>query len=280
MARMSLESLGVTTTTRAAFDSRKRTKKLSKHKSVADSYGTSSQRRRSYTQTSEHTKRRKMGLCTRRITLDPYIEVLEVGELFQGSGVAIPVIIKQLMRRYEFYYLIFGGDIYLPDATVNMLTIALKFFAGSSTGTDHVKAFDIFPKTEWEQWGKLSVVFGLTANLNFKVPLSAGGVPLPLVTEVSPQINAEFIAGPFEFSFRRAEILGAGKGNNIVNWQIRKGDMLRSGDFELYIILQTSKDLESVRTYAEMEAEVRRGIKKEYIIDEKDYQIALPKSNV
>lgn len=34
------------------------------------------------------------------------------------------------------------------------------------------------------------------------------------------------------------EVLGVGKGNSIVDWRITKGEILRGGDFELYILLQ------------------------------------------
>lgn len=138
-----------------------------------------------------------------------------------------------------------------------MLRLALAFSSDAQGRPDQVRAFDYFPKTEWKQWGKLAITFGVTVDLGFKVPLNVSGLPFSSVGAVSPQAKAELVVGPVQFSFQKAEVLGAGKGNYIVDWRIKKGQILRGGDFEVYVILQVPKGLGSVKAHAEMEARVR-----------------------
>lgn len=104
-------------------------------------------------------------------------------------------------------------------------------------------------------------------------------MPFLRVGEISAEAKTGFVVGPLEFSFERAEIIGAGKGNYIADWRITKGAILKSGGFELYCVLQIPKGLTFVNAHAEMETQVRQpGIwprREKSIFDAKDYQIVL-----
>lgn len=48
-----------------------------------------------------------------RVELNPYVDPIEVGQLYQHTGQHIPAVVRQLMTRFTFYYLIFGGSIFV-----------------------------------------------------------------------------------------------------------------------------------------------------------------------
>ncbi len=221
-----------------------------------------------------------------RVQLDPYVDSLELLSLYKHKGVPIPSDIGQWSKRFAFYELTFGGDIFVEKGmSVKKLEMGIVFDPKLRKGARHSVAYSIFPRNEWKKYGEASVVFGLSGNLGFQVPLAPNGVPFGKIGNLGPQVKAQFLLGPFIYAFKKAVIRGAGKGNYMVNWIIEKGDILEGGDFETRVVLKVPKRRRSVKAMVAMQATVTvpgfwkrlLGETKKMPSEEKVYKIPLRK---
>jgi hypothetical protein len=219
-----------------------------------------------------------------RITLDPYVDALELIPLYKLKKIKIPAEIKLSSKKFDFYDLTFGGDILVKKGmSVRRLDLDLVFDVNLRKNARHAIAHSIFPTTEWRKYGEASLTFGVTGNLGFKVPIAPSGVPIAKIGDIGPQVKGSFVLGPFGYSFKKAVIKGAGKGNFKVSWTIEKGKVLEGGDFETRVVLKVPKGRRVVKTRAGMQATVAPasifwrvwGRKRTIAPDEKTYDIRL-----
>lgn len=192
-----------------------------------------------------------------RIQLNPYVDPLELISLYQKSKKSIPADIDQWAKSFGFYELTFGGGIFVERGMrVRKLEIGIVFDPELKEEEIRSTAYSIFPRNEWKKYGKISVVFGVSGDLGFHVPLTPQGFPYGKIGELAPQMKAEFLLGPFIYAFRRAVIRGVGKGHYIVNWVIEKGDILNGGDFETRVVLKVPKTRHLVKAKVALQATV------------------------
>jgi hypothetical protein len=218
-----------------------------------------------------------------RVQLNPYVDPLELVSLFDKRKMTIPADIAQGSKKFEFFELTFGGAIFIQEMNVKKLEIGIVFDPDLKREERHSIAYSIFPTNEWQKFGKLSLVFGLSGDLGFKVPLKADGLPFAKIGDLEPKVQAEFLLGPFVYVFKKAAIRGVGKGNFLINWIIEKKDFLEEGDFETRVVLKVPKGRNLVRAKVALRATVSipgflkriLGKTREMAPDVKVYDIAL-----
>jgi len=110
--------------------------------------------------------------------------------------------------------------------------------------------------------------------------LKPNQLPFLKVADIDANIKAGFVFGPFDYSFKRCVVMGAGAGSFDINWAISKGDLLGGGDFEAWLVLKAPKDTKSIWCQALMETELSiphfpfPRIEKR-LTDPKDYELKL-----
>ena len=192
-----------------------------------------------------------------RITLDPYVDPLELISLYNYKKILIPADIFQWSKKFNFFELNFGGDLFVEKGmSVKKLEIAIVFDPDLKKNQRHAVAYSIFPKNEWKKYGEFSVAFGLNAALGFDVPLTVNGLPIAQIGKVGPTIKSNFLLGPFVYNFKKATVRGVGKGNYIINWIIEKGTILKSGDFETKLVLKVPKNRKTLTARVVLQATV------------------------
>ena len=167
--------------------------------------------------------------------------------------------------------------------SVKKLEMGIVFDSELGKRDRHSVAYSIFPANEWKKYGQVSVAFGLSGDLGFKVPLTPTGLPFVKIGDLGPQVKGEFLLGPFVYSFKKAVIRGVGRGNYIINWVIEKGQILNGGDFETRVILKVPKGRDLVKTKVALQATVTPpgfwqhilGKKRKMAPDERTYDIIL-----
>ena len=219
-----------------------------------------------------------------RIQLSPYVDSLELISLYQEKNLPIPADIKQWSKKFDFFQLAFGGDIFVEKGMkVKKLEMGILFDAELSKRARHSIAYSIFPTNEWKKYGQASIAFGLTGDLGFQIPLAPTGLPFGKIGDLGPQLKGQFLLGPFVYSFKKAVITGVGKGNYSINWVIEKGDILSSGEFETRVVLQVPRNRDVVKTKVSLQATVtppgfwKRLLGKTRLMapDNRTYEIAL-----
>ncbi len=185
-----------------------------------------------------------------KVELSPYVDPLDLFELYKKKHLQVPAEIQVSHNAFNFYYLPITCNIFSPKGTrVKALELAIEFDPRANKSERRPIAQDFFPQTEWKEYGKATIVFGVKSDLTFDVPLQSGGIPYVSV-DAAANVSGNLVLGPFEYKFEKCEILGAGKNAYTVNWRIGKTVFLNTGDVQCHVILKVPKRISKVKALA------------------------------
>ncbi len=188
------------------------------------------------------------------ITLDPYMDPLPLGPLYEKKKLEVPAEIQVGSTRFDFYVVTLGTSLFVTKGvTVRSLRLNIVLDTKADKGRRAI-AQSIFPTTEYKKFAGVDLTAGLNANLGFKIPVKANGQPWFPEADIDAKIKAGFVFGPLDYSFKRCVVMGSGAGSYDINWAISKGDLLNGGDFEAWLVLKAPKGTKSISCQALMEA--------------------------
>ncbi|MCX6843713.1 MAG: hypothetical protein NTX53_15705 [candidate division WOR-3 bacterium] len=198
----------------------------------------------------------KAALKAISIELDPYMDPKPLAPLYDKKKLEVPAEIQVDSAKFDFYVVPLGANLFVTKGvTVRSLRLNVVLDTKSGEGRRAV-AQSIFPTTEYKQYAAVNLTAGLNASLGFDIPLKLNGLPWVKVADIDANIKAGFVFGPFEYSFKRCVVMGAGAGSFDINWAISKGDLLSGGDFDAWLVLKVPKGTKSISCQALMEAEL------------------------
>ena len=190
------------------------------------------------------------------IELDPYMDPLPLAPLYDKKKLEVPAEIQVDSAKFDFYVVPLGANLFVTKGvTVRSLRLNVVLDTESGKGRRAV-AQTIFPTTEYKKFAGVNLAAGLNAKLGFDVPLKPNGLPYLKSGDVSADISAGFVFGPFDYSFKRCEVMGSGANSFNINWAISKGDLLNGGEFEALLVLKVPKGTKSISCQALMETEL------------------------
>jgi hypothetical protein len=198
----------------------------------------------------------KAALKAISIELDPYMDPKPLAPLYDKKKLEVPAEIQVDSANFDFYVVPLGANLFVTKGvTVRSLRLNIVLDTKSGEGRRAI-AQSIFPTTEYKQYAAVNLTAGLNASLGFDIPLKLNGLPWIKVADIDASIKAGFVFGPFEYSFKRYVVMGAGAGSFDINWAISKGDLLSGGDFEAWLVLKVPKGTNSISCQALMETEL------------------------
>ena len=190
------------------------------------------------------------------VELDPYMDPKPLAPLYALKKLEIPPDIQVDSAKFDFYVVPLGANLFVTKG-VTVRGLRLNVVLDTKGNKDRrAIAQTIFPTTEYKKYATANLTVGVNASLGFDIPLKPNGLPWIKAAEVDANIKAGFVFGPFEYSFKRCEVMGSGARNFDINWAISKGDLLSGGDFNAWLVLKVSKGTKSIACQALMEAEL------------------------
>jgi len=190
------------------------------------------------------------------IELDPYMDPLPLAPLYQKKKLDVPAEIQVDSAKFDFHVVPLGANLFVTKGvTVRGLRLNIVLDTKAGEGRRAI-AQSIFPATEYKKFAAVNFAAGLDAKLGFDIPLKPNGLPYLKSGDVKADVSAGFVFGPFDYSFKRCVVMGAGAGSFDVNWAITKGDLLSGGDFDAWLVLKVPKDTKSISCQAIMETEL------------------------
>jgi hypothetical protein len=168
----------------------------------------------------------------------------------------------------------------VTNGAVSNLRLEVALDTKPKGGGQLAIAQTLFPKTEYKVYASANITAGLNASLGFDVPLKPNGQPWITTAQLSADIKGGFVFGPFEYSFKKCAVMGAGEGASTVDWKITKSDLLDGGSFHAWLVLKVPKGRKSIWVTARMETTLTIPhfpfpIHKMLPSDDKDYELAL-----
>jgi len=190
------------------------------------------------------------------IELDPYMDPKPLAPLYALKKLDIPPDIQVDSAKFDFYVVPLGANLFVTKG-VTVRSLRLNVVLDTKSTVDRrAIAQSIFPTTEYKQYAAVNLTAGLNASLGFDIPLKPNQIPFLKVGDIDANIKAGFVFGPFDYSFKRCVVMGAGAGSFDINWAISKGDLLGGGDFEAWLVLKVPKGKKSISCQAVMETEL------------------------
>lgn len=222
----------------------------------------------------------KAALKNISIELDPYMDPKPLAPLYKKKELEVPAEIQVDSTKFDFYVVPLGANLFVTKG-VTVHSLRLNVVLDTKSGKRRrAVAESIFPKTEYKKYAAVNLTVGLNVKLGFDIPLKTSGLPFLKSGDVSTKVSAGFVFGPFEYSFKRCVVMGAGAGSFDVNWAISNGDLLSGGDFDAWLVLKVPKGRKSISCQAVMETKLslpgfpfRRSVK--CLTPPKDYDLSL-----
>jgi hypothetical protein len=185
------------------------------------------------------------------IEVTPSAAILPLIPMYKLKRKPIPDDIQLFEDYFEFYWIKFFIKLFYPKGwRIDELDpITIEFNPDEKITQKRPVAWDIAPSTKFKEYMKFEGTAGIDLDLKINIPLdSESHLPIPKIGNVEAQAKANFLV-LWEYSYKKASILSAGKLNSEPEWRIRGGDsfeLLNSGDLELNVILKKPKALKSV----------------------------------
>jgi hypothetical protein len=185
------------------------------------------------------------------IEVTPSAEILPLIPMYKLKHKPIPDNVQLFKDHFEFYWIRFFIKLFYPQGwRIDELDpITIEFNPGEKIAQKRPVAWDVAPSTKFKEYMKFEGTAGIDVDLKITIPLnSISHLPIPKIGDVEAKAKANFLV-LWEYSYKKASILSAGKLNSEPEWRIRGGDtfeLLNSGDLELNVILKKLKALKSV----------------------------------
>lgn len=186
----------------------------------------------------------------RGIKVAPNSAVLPLIPLYKLKHLPVPDEIQLFEDHFEFYWIKFNIKLFYPEGwRIDELdSVTIEFNPDEKITPKRPVAWDVAPSTKFKEYMKFEGTAGIDLDLKIDIPLdSKSHLPIP-IGDIGAQAKAKFLIC-WEYSYKKASILSAGKLDFEPEWRIRGGDsfeLLNSGDLELHVILKKLKALKSV----------------------------------
>ncbi|MBM3314023.1 hypothetical protein FJY70_05485, partial [candidate division WOR-3 bacterium] len=144
------------------------------------------------------------------VELDPYMDPLPLAPLYEKKKLEVPPEIEVSAADFDFYVVPLGANLFVTKG-VKVHSLRLNLVLDTQAGESRrATAHSIFPATEYKQYAAVKLAAGINAGLGFDIPLKPSGLPYLKSGDVKAEVSAGFVFGPFDYSFKRCEVMGSG----------------------------------------------------------------------
>jgi hypothetical protein len=181
---------------------------------------------------------------------------------FTEAGRKVPARFRTLCERYDFY------EIHLPivlapqgDYGFNKLKAMVEFNPDSTDPYSRPKAYEILPKSAFQELAKGSMNLEVGLNENFELEAKPTSVAVPAgIPGVKVEAGAgaklsggmSMTMGPFNYRLRKATIQHNAPGSEEVWWTIDDAELLAGDEPLLFVIAQVPKTTKELRLRADL----------------------------
>lgn len=194
-----------------------------------------------------------------------YPDVIELREEhFKDHGLSVPPRFKELGKHSRFYWLRFPITLApLENRPFHKLECGVEFNPGVGDGHLRPRALMILPDRKFKQLLEVDDSLELRIGENFEfeadtgslaAPLAVGGAKARAGVEAKAAAKLGFIAGPFKYTIKRAELEHSPTGSEKVFWRISDTTLLHEDEPTLIVVLQVPREVREVKIAAAMQA--------------------------
>jgi hypothetical protein len=197
--------------------------------------------------------------------LGSYPDIVKLEEEhFTKHGLAVPARFKDLSERFRFYWVRFPITLApLENRPFNKLEYAVEFNPGVSEGHLRPRAHLILPDRKIKQLLEINNSLEVQIGENFEFEVATGKIDAQLgaaQAKVEAGVEAKaaakmgFVAGPFKYTVKKAELEHSPAGTEKVFWRMSEARFFETDDPTFIVVLQVPKGVEQVKIAAAMQA--------------------------
>jgi hypothetical protein len=194
-----------------------------------------------------------------------YPEVLQLREEhFTEHDLAVPTRFRDLSQNNKFYWLRFPITLFpLQNFPFYKLECKVEFNPGISEGHLRPRTQQILPNRKFLQLLEFTDNLELRIGEDFEFTANSGsleGQVGPVKATTTAAVDAKtagslgFVAGPFTYRLKRAQIEHSPTGTEQVFWRLAGAEFFQEDDPTFIVVLQVPKSVNEVRIAAALQA--------------------------
>jgi hypothetical protein len=194
-----------------------------------------------------------------------YPDILQLkAEHFTEHGLTVPARFQDLSQSNKFYWLRFPITLFpLQNFPFYKLECKVEFNPGISEGHLRPRTHQILPNRKFLQLLEFTDSLEVRIGENFEFQADSGsleGKAGPAKAKAKGAVDAKaagalgFVAGPFTYRLKRAQIEHSPTGTEQVFWRLAGAEFFQDDDPNFIVVLQVPNSVNEVRIAAALQA--------------------------
>jgi hypothetical protein len=183
---------------------------------------------------------------------------------FSEHGLTVPPRFRELSQRFRFYWMRFPTVLKpAPGSAFHKLQCAVQFNPAEKDGHLLPRALMILPDRKFKEIASGNLGLSVKIDETFELKATAGeltkvaknvGVDADAGVDAALAGKLGFVAGPFNYKWKRAEVDHTAPGASKVFWTLSSSEFTESDDMQFIIVLQVPSEVDQLEVAGALRA--------------------------